>query len=164
MLIDPASGGFPVPRALLPVIGTALVIAAGVGGEPMLQTLLGNRATTYCGDLSYALYLVHWPVIVLLATAIDTTVYFYVGTGTLTFGLAIALHHFVKKALQQANWEAIRQAPRDMKHGLFRVKRSTKAAAVGALVLITLSVITFAARPDRYEQAHHTLPCCGHVG
>lgn len=163
VLIAPDSGGFPVPWALLPVAGTALVIAAGIGGEPMFQPLLRNPAATYLGDLSYALYLVHWPVIVLLGTAMDTGVYFYAGALALSFGLAIACHHFLENPLRHGSWSAIRQAREDMRHGLFHVERSTKIAAVAALVLITLSVITFAARPDRYEQTHPAMPCCGHL-
>ncbi len=159
-LIYPESGGFPVPWALLPVAGAALVIAAGVGSEPMFQPLLRNSAATYLGDLSYALYLVHWPVIVLLGTAMETSVYFYAGALALSFGLAIACHHFLENPLRHGSWSAVRQARQDMRHGLYHVERSTKVAAVAALVLITLSVITFAARPDRYEQAHPAVSCC----
>ncbi|MBI5340302.1 MAG: acyltransferase [Mycolicibacterium rufum] len=163
VLISPDSAGFPVPWALLPVAGTALVIAAGVGSEPMFQPLLRNPAATYLGDLSYALYLVHWPVIVLLGTVMDTSVYFYAGALALSFGLAIACHHFLENPLRHGSWGAVQQAREDMRHGLYHVERSTKIAAVAALVLITLSVITFAARPDRYEQTHPALPCCGHL-
>ena len=159
-LVGPESGGFPVPWALLPVAGAALVIAAGVGGEPMFQPLLRNQAATYLGDLSYALYLVHWPVIVLLGTAMETSVYFYAGAVALSFGLAIACHHFLEDPLRHGSWSAVQQAREDMRHGLYHVERSTKVAAVAALVLITLSVITFAARPDRYEQAHPAVHCC----
>lgn len=164
VLIDPEAGGFPVPWVLLPVAGTLLVIAAGVGTEPLFQPLLRNRVATYLGDLSYALYLVHWPVIVLLSAAMETNVYYYVAVLALSFGLAIACHHFVEEPLRQFNWDAVRQARQDMKHGLFHVERATKVAGVAALVLITLAVIAFAARPDRFEPAQHALPCCGHVG
>nr|WP_111510425.1 acyltransferase [Mycobacterium kyogaense] len=164
VVIDPEAGGFPVPWVLLPVAGTVLVIAAGVGTEPLFQPLLRNRVATYLGDLSYALYLVHWPVIVLLATAMHTDVYYYVAVLALSFGLAIACHHFIEEPLRQFNWDAVRQARQDMKHGLFHVERATKVAGVAALVLITLAVIAFAARPDRFEPAQHALPCCGHVG
>ncbi|MEH3138895.1 MAG: acyltransferase [Mycobacterium kyogaense] len=163
-LIDPAAGGFPVPWALLPVVGTLLVIAAGVGSEPLFQPLLRNRAATYLGDLSYALYLVHWPVIVLLSAAMETNVYYYAAALSLSFGLAIACHHFVEEPLRQVSWAAVSQARQDMRHGLYQVQRATKVAAVAALVLITLAVIAFAARPDRFEPAQHALPCCGHVG
>ncbi|WP_370464474.1 acyltransferase family protein [Mycolicibacterium sp. 018/SC-01/001] len=163
-LIDPEAGGFPVPWALLPVVGTLLVIAGGIGSEPLFQPLLSNRAATYLGDLSYALYLVHWPVIVLLATTMHTDVYFYVAALALSSGLAIALHHFVEEPPREFSWGAVRQARQDIKHGLFHVQRATKVAAVAALVLITLAVIAFAARPDRFEPDQHALPCCDHVG
>ncbi|CAN3127730.1 acyltransferase family protein [Mycobacterium sp. smrl_JER01] len=149
-LID-GTGGFPAPWALLPVTGAALVIAAGVGREPTLQGLLRNRAATYLGDLSYSLYLVHWPVIVLLAALMTVDTYFYASVLTLAFGLALACHHFVENPLRDASPAAWRQAREDMRHGLFHVELRTKVAAVAALVLITLSVISFAMRPDALE-------------
>jgi len=151
LLIEPESTGFPVPWALLPVAGTVLVIAAGVGSEPLFQPLLRNQAASYLGDLSYALYLVHWPVIVLLSTAMHPTVSFSVCALALSFGLAVICHHFVEEPLRQASWDALRQARQDVKHGLYRVERSTKIVAVAAMVLLTIAVIAFAARPDRYE-------------
>lgn len=153
-LID-GSAGFPAPWALLPVTGAALVVAAGVGREPGFQGLLRNRVSTYLGDLSYALYLVHWPVIVLLATLMAPNAYFYASVLTLTFGLAVACYHFVENPLRYASLDALRQAREDMRHGLFHVEQSTKIAGVAALVLITLSVISFAMGPDAL---HHAPP------
>ncbi|WP_041305994.1 acyltransferase family protein [Mycolicibacterium vanbaalenii] len=153
-LID-GSAGFPAPWALLPVAGAALVVAAGIGREPGFQGLLRNRASTYLGDLSYALYLVHWPVIVLLAVVMAPNVYFYASVLTLTLGLAVACHHFVENPLRYASLDALRQAREDMRHNLFHVELSTKIAGVAALVLITLSVISFAMGPDAL---HHTDP------
>lgn len=45
---------------------------------------------------------------------------------------------------------------------LVRIHREV-LATVAVLILITRSVISFAARPDRFEPAQHALPCCGHV-
>ncbi|MGE2736477.1 acyltransferase family protein [Mycolicibacterium vaccae] len=156
-----ALGGtdFPAPWALLPVTGTLLVIAAGVGREPNFQPLLRNRAFTYVGDISYSLYLVHWPAIVLLAAVMNPTIYYDAATLALTFGLAIALHHFVDTPLRHARPRAIRQVRRDMRHGLFHVERATKVAGVAALVLITVSLIAYAARPDAYHAAPQQ-GCC----
>lgn len=148
MILIDGSVGFPAPWALLPVAGAALVIGAGVGREPDFQGFLRNRASTYLGDISYALYLVHWPVIVLLAAVMETNVYFYAAVVTLTFGLAIAIHHFVEDPLRYASPAAIRQAREDMKHGLFHVELSTKVAAVAALMLLTCSVISYAMSPE----------------
>jgi peptidoglycan/LPS O-acetylase OafA/YrhL len=54
---------FPGTAALVPVVGTILVLAAG-SVEPHTR-LLGSAPLTWVGDRSYALYLVHWPLIVL---------------------------------------------------------------------------------------------------
>lgn len=51
---------FPVPWALLPCVGTALLIAYGeTGGTARLLSLAPMR---FIGDISYSLYLWHWPV------------------------------------------------------------------------------------------------------
>ncbi|UIN30871.1 acyltransferase family protein [Microbacterium binotii] len=65
-VIDPAAGGFPAPWAALPVAATALVLAGGVGGDPRHRHLfpLTNPLSVFVGDMSYSLYLWHFPVIV----------------------------------------------------------------------------------------------------
>jgi peptidoglycan/LPS O-acetylase OafA/YrhL len=64
-VIDPTSA-FPAPWALLPVTGAALIIAAGIGGDPRHRHLfvLTNPLTVAIGNVSYSLYLWHLPVIV----------------------------------------------------------------------------------------------------
>ncbi len=60
---------FPGWIALVPVVGTVLVL---LGGRPdgdgaaagVCQRILGSRVPSYVGDISYSLYLWHWPVIV----------------------------------------------------------------------------------------------------
>ena len=61
---------FPGSAALVPTIGTALAIVAGMGDRsPRLAVarLLEVRPMGIVGDRSYALYLWHWPVLVLAA-------------------------------------------------------------------------------------------------
>ena len=60
---------FPGWAALLPVVGSALVLLGGLpprmGGQPSWPSrLLGVRPLRSVGDVSYSLYLWHWPVIV----------------------------------------------------------------------------------------------------
>ncbi len=62
-LVITSTTGFPGRAALLPVGGTALVIAAG-STSLLARSLLGNRLATWIGDRSYGWYLWHWPVIV----------------------------------------------------------------------------------------------------
>ncbi len=55
---------YPGYAVAVPVAGTALLIAAGpVPWSPV--ALLSLRPITWIGDISYSLYLVHWPVLML---------------------------------------------------------------------------------------------------
>ncbi|WP_158298642.1 acyltransferase family protein [Sphingomonas psychrotolerans] len=61
-----APGFFPFPLALLPVLGTAGLIATVCScPELAIARLLRSGPATFTGRLSYSLYLWHWPVLVL---------------------------------------------------------------------------------------------------
>ena len=56
---------FPGWIAALPVLATAVVLAVGpVRGGVGHRWALGSRPSLYLGDISYSLYLWHWPAIV----------------------------------------------------------------------------------------------------
>lgn len=55
---------FPSTAALFPCVGAALMMLAGPTHR--LAWLLSNRLTVFIGLISYSLYLVHWPMIVLV--------------------------------------------------------------------------------------------------
>lgn len=62
---------FPGYAALLPTVGAVLVIAAAgddVPGSPRL--LLSRRPAQVLGDISYSVYLWHWPVVVIAPYAL----------------------------------------------------------------------------------------------
>lgn len=67
---------FPGWAALLPVLGTALVIWAGQQGPHPLSPILGCRPMRGIGLVSYSLYLWHWPVLAFMRYVIvrDLTV------------------------------------------------------------------------------------------
>ena len=52
---------FPIPSALLPCLGTALIIA--YSQETAIGRVLSHRVLTWIGAISYSLYLWHWPII-----------------------------------------------------------------------------------------------------
>lgn len=56
---------FPGLSALVPCIGSALIIWAGEGGSSLIGAVLSWRPVVFVGLISYSLYLWHWPVIVL---------------------------------------------------------------------------------------------------
>ncbi len=64
------NGEIPYPgvAALLPTLGTLVLILGQEHEGSIIHGILSSRWLTYVGDISYALYLVHWPIIV-FATA-----------------------------------------------------------------------------------------------
>ena len=61
---------FPGWIALVPVLGTAAVIAAGTSHSKMAAAYwLSRRPATWVGDISYSIYLWHWPILVALPYA-----------------------------------------------------------------------------------------------
>lgn len=56
---------FPGWSALLPVLGTVAVIVGGMNqAKAPLNTLIGWKPVQLVGDISYSIYLWHWPMIV----------------------------------------------------------------------------------------------------
>lgn len=57
---------FPGEAAILPVLGAALIIAAGADHVTRISSWLSNRHLVAVGRISFSLYLWHWPVFVLM--------------------------------------------------------------------------------------------------
>jgi peptidoglycan/LPS O-acetylase OafA/YrhL len=67
MIIYTRETPFPGIAALVPCIGTALIIWSGLGDQPIVtwaSRQLGRNAPVFIGVISYSLYLWHWPLIV----------------------------------------------------------------------------------------------------
>ncbi|KAA9089668.1 acyltransferase family protein [Microbacterium radiodurans] len=101
-VIDPEASAFPAPWAALPVAATALVIAGGAAGDPRHRHLfpLTNPVAVFVGDISFSLYLWHFPVIVFAAALLPGGA---VATGLVlgvTAVLAIASYAAIEQPLR----------------------------------------------------------------
>jgi peptidoglycan/LPS O-acetylase OafA/YrhL len=66
-----AGSPFPGWLALVPVAGTAAVLLAGNVRSPVsLAPIVNWRPVQWVGDISYSLYLWHWPLLILLPFAL----------------------------------------------------------------------------------------------
>ena len=82
---------FPGYAAALPVLGAALVIAAGDSSSRVsVYGLLKTRPFQYFGDISYSLYLWHWPVIIAYAALSGRSPDFLDGVIILVVSTALA--------------------------------------------------------------------------
>ena len=145
LFVDEARGGFPWPWAVLPVAGVCLVIAAGTGGGVRAPRVLDNRPVGYIGDISYSLYLWHWPVIVLLPAFMEpgTPVFWLAAVGVAT-ALSVASFHLVENPLRRAEWFPLTAG---RSGGLRRL--ATTGAVAALLAVFVASAVVADQRAER---------------
>ena len=100
---------FPGPWAALPVLGTALVIAAG----PELPRFTPMRLATVrpvqlTGDISYSLYLWHWPLLVLAPFVLGRSL--GAGERLLLLAFAFGLSWLTKRYIEDPGRERLLSA------------------------------------------------------
>lgn len=131
---------FPGPWALVPVLGTVLVIAAGIGATKSSLALLTNPISTYVGTISYSLYLWHLPVIVFVGTLLPQRGEKYVVLSTsLIVALAVLTYHWIEDPLRSRRWAfpALRPArKRSWRRGVALV---ALACSICGIAIITVS-------------------------
>lgn len=81
---------FPGYIALIPVLGTALLILSHSTHRYSPNRVLSLRPMQFIGDNSYAIYLWHWPLMVLIPFALETF-YWYQKLGVLALTLLLAV-------------------------------------------------------------------------
>ncbi len=90
---------FPGLNAALPVIGTVLLIATINSWPPFLNDVANSRFSQWLGEISYPLYLWHWPLLVLPSTyfARPLEVYERLLAIAATILLADLTHRFIEE-------------------------------------------------------------------
>lgn len=132
-----SSMAFPAPTALLPVLSTVLVIAAGTGGEQKFLTPLTNPVSAYIGNISYSLYLWHFPVIILVGPLLlwDGVIAYLVQLGIIAF-VSVAAYHMWEDAIRKGPWLEGRQAWKK-----YKLPKWYGTAALGALAIVTVAAV-----------------------
>ncbi|MGO4186348.1 acyltransferase family protein [Pseudarthrobacter sp. TAF60_1] len=96
---------FPGPWAALPVVATMLVIAAGTGGSHVGLAPITNPVARYLGDISYSLYLWHFPVIILLGTLVPLAGPMeYLMFFAIILGLSALSYYYLEEPIRHSNW------------------------------------------------------------
>lgn len=135
---------FPAPWAAIPVIGTAMVLAAGIGQEPVGNVLLTNPVSRYIGDMSYSLYLWHWPVII-LATSLypDGGIWLLLGATGVGFAISIVSYEAIEKPINESPLfkSYPRRSVRRREWRQWADDKLPRAGRVSALVLSIVSIV-----------------------
>ncbi len=124
LIIISEESPYPGIWALLPTICTGALLTAleGAQDHPVAK-LLGTWPAVKVGDLSYSLYLWHWPVIVFSAAHFDQTALTNFGNVCLSFLLAYLAFVAIERPIHQSNL------------GQLRSGRTVAAAAAYVLVV-----------------------------
>ena len=103
---------WPGWAALLPTLGTAAVIAAGVAHSSTgVGRLLALRPLVFLGGLSYSIYLWHWPLIALTGEVTELTAWHKVGLALASVALAWLSKHLVEDPIRFGSTFAGRTRP-----------------------------------------------------
>ena len=101
---------FPGYNALLPTLGTAILIAGIASWPPILNDLSKLRVVQWLGEISYPFYLWHWPLLVLPSTRFGRPltllerIFFIV----LTALAADITHRFLEKPIAKRDFSAVK--------------------------------------------------------
>lgn len=92
---------YPGPLAWVPVGATLLVIWAGseAGPRPAANRLLASRQGVWLGNLAYALYLIHWPLLIFYLAHADSDHATFV-EGTCILAVSLTLAWLVKRFIE----------------------------------------------------------------
>ncbi|MBP2436624.1 acyltransferase family protein [Microbacterium amylolyticum] len=136
---------FPGSLALVPVIGTVLLLSAGP--DTWTGRMLSAPTLRYIGDISFSLYLWHWPVTLAVQTALpygSPYLLRVVLTIAISLGLASLTFHFVERPFQQKRVPALSRG---------RTTLWMWPLSVIVILAVALSTVGFAQNRQESQQA-----------
>ena len=99
---------FPGMNALLPVLGTVLLIGSIHSWPPFLNDVANSRIFQWLGEISYPLYLWHWPLLVLPSTYFARPLNIYERIIAIFFTLLLAdlTHRYIEEPYRHRKIES----------------------------------------------------------
>ena len=139
---------FPGAAALLPVLGAALIVYSGIEGEIAANRILGTRPLVFIGQISYSLYLFHWPIIIFGK-------YYYIRSAPTLVMLSWLGIAFILSVL---SWKFI-ETPFRSKTFMSQANIFRLAALSMALTILAGATIYFRdGFPDRFDAQYASFP------
>lgn len=124
---------FPGYAALLPTLGSAGVIIGGMSGRATrgFAVALNVKPMRWIGDLSYSLYLWHWPLLVFATYLAD-------GELRIRYGLLVVVLAIIP------SWLSYRYIEEPFRNWQRLKEKSSRALRAGASLMATTSIIGIA--------------------
>lgn len=135
VLLLHAATSFPWPYAVLPCLGTALVVWGSEMRGTYANRFLSWRPVVFVGLLSYSLYLWHWPLTVFVR-------YFYIDELSVSVSVAIVGATFASAYI---SWRFV-ESPFRGSRSRFSRHQVFALAAVGSVTLASIGLAGYALR------------------
>jgi peptidoglycan/LPS O-acetylase OafA/YrhL len=147
---------FPGPAAALPVFGTILLLATGIGRETCVSRTLAFPPLVYVGKISYPLYLWHWPVLVVFRSRRLYQESIYLDCLALIVSVIFAIVTF--ELVEKRSWRSL---------GKITSKKVVSLGLTGSAVVLFVAVLVgiwarqgwgYSAEELRLNSARNDLP------
>ncbi|MGB6058124.1 MAG: acyltransferase family protein [Microthrixaceae bacterium] len=108
-----ATTPFPGWTAMVPVLGTVLILVAGVSdASPVSSRLLSGRVVGWFGQYSYSWYLWHWPMLVFAGLLWPASGRWWLAlVALLSLIPSVASFHLVEQRVRYNRWLSSRTGP-----------------------------------------------------
>jgi peptidoglycan/LPS O-acetylase OafA/YrhL len=135
---------FPGTAALLPCMGTVLIIIANLNATTRTGRILSHRSLIYVGLISYGLYLYHWPILAFSRYFLDheLTLAQTLFALAATVILAVISYHWIEVPVRSGKYLPLR-------------KTAFQVSAMGLLVIgaVGVAAVNFDGFPQRFSGA-----------
>lgn len=158
LFVITGSTPFPGIAAALPVVSASLVVL--FGGHSGLERIGRIAPIAFTGRISYAMYLWHWPAVVILPIALrhDLTTKDKTAVLVGAFVIATATTLLIEEPLRFSRWV---KALRPRRVALYGALSSVLVIALGAASLTALHVQQVQAAEHAADLARGDVPCYG---